>query len=165
MSATFVAGQKLRAADMVPQKLWTVTSTSGTTPQLNTETVILSAPSSTYRSGRAYLLSFRGVRRCNSVANRCVFRVRDTNASGTVRMDTGFYEIPATGTNFMTHFEHVVANTGGADIVGRTLVLTFAGNSGTAGQTVLINAGAAIPYYWSAMEIGAAADFPEAVAL
>ncbi len=164
MSSTFVAGQKLRAIDMVPQKIWTVSSTSDSSNITATEAVISTigtAPSTTYRAGRAYLLTMRFRINANAGAQDAIVTIRDTNASGTIRMAPVYNRIPATGLGFYFHYEHYVANTSGSDITSRVLVLT----GDTTTNTWFADAEAAHPSYWSCMEIGASADFPEAVAL
>ncbi len=166
MSATFVAGQKLRAVDMVPQKLWTTSSTSDSSSITTTEAVISSmgtAPSSTYRAGRAYLISIRIRIQAAAGAQDAILTIRDTNASGTIRMAPVFFRIPAftASTPFAIHYEHVVANTGGSDITSRVLVLT----GDTTTNTWVADGEAAHPCYWSCLEMGVSTDYPEAVAL
>lgn len=163
MSNTYFAGQKLRAVDMVPQKLWTVSSTTATSNIGTTETAVGTAPSSTYRAGRAYLISFRGIYRCNTAPANITPRIRDTNTSGTVRMTGITTNLVTNSLNYVTHWEHYVANTTASDITSRVLVLTLTSSSGV--NTVLINAAAEFPWYINCMEIGDADDFPEAVAL
>ena len=164
MSATNVAGQKLRASDTYGDVLWTVTSTSATAAVGLTETAVITSPSSTYRANRAYRLSFGGLRRCNTAAARMAIAVRDTDASGTTRMGAGFHEIPANSVNFQTNWEAFVANTSAStDINSRVLAMTIVSNSGA--NTVLLNAGANNPYFLMCELVGLATDFPQAVAL
>ena len=164
MSSTFVAGSKLRAIDMVPQKIWTVSSTSTSTAIGTTETVINTmgtAPSTTYRAGRAYLISMRFTLEAAGGALDNFITIRDTNASGTIRMGAVTTRIATTALGYAFHYEHYVVNSSGSDITGRVLVLTNDNST----NTCAVSASASRPAYWSCIEMGAAADFPEAVAL
>lgn len=160
MSATFVAGQGMRAIDMVPQKIWTASATSANTAS-TAEVVALTGTSSTYRAGRAYLLSIRLPARAVGAATNMILRVRDTNASGTVRMDPVRWNLADNTSVWGLHYEHYVANTSGSDITSRVLVLTHTGSA----NTVRYDASAAHPAYFSCTEMGSSTDFPEAVAL
>lgn len=163
MSDTFTAGMKLRAVDMVPQKIWTVSATSSNTAT-GAHTIISTmgtSPSTTYRAGRAYRISIR-LRLTPSVANFCEIKMYDTNLSGTQRMPAVSFELPNRPLQaFGFHFEHIVANTGGSDITGRVLVLSTVTNTGT----VQVVGASTCPAYWECTEIGEATDFTEAVAL
>lgn len=164
MSATFTAGAKVRAIDMVPQKIWTVSSTSDSSNITTTEAVISTigtAPSTTYRAGRAYKIVMRFRMNANAGAQDAIVTIRDTNASGTVRMEGVDLRLPATGLPYMFYYEHMVANTGGTDITGRVLVLT----GDTSVNTWFADASSSHPAYWACYEYGASSDFPEAVAL
>ncbi len=165
MSDTFVAGSKLRAIDMVPQKIWTVTGTSSPGSITTSETVQLTAPSTTYRAGRAYKLAFRAIFRSSSgTPNLTTIRIRDTNTSGTIRFEVSGRVLainPATTNIGPFYFETYVANTGSSDITSRTLVLCMTADAANG----VINAGANVPYYWNCIEMGAATDYTEAVAL
>lgn len=164
MSNTFTAGQKLRAVDMIPQKLWTVTATTNSSSVAGTpssETVMYSSPSATYRAGRAYRMSLRFRANVNTGASDHTYAIRDTNASGTFRMGAQSYRVAVSTLNTGIYIEHIVANTTTSDITGRVLALTLIGST----NTNLINASASCPFYWGCYDYGDADDFPEAVAL
>lgn len=165
MSSTFVAGAKLRAIDMVPQKIWTVSDTGDSTALTTTEAVISgfgTAPASTYRAGRAYKIIIRFRAQALGGAQDAFIQIRDTNASGTVRMSTVHLpRLPALSLSQGFYYEHMVANTTGSDITSRVLVLT--GDTST--NTWFCDGGASHPSYWACYEMGASADFPEAFAL
>lgn len=161
MSNTFTAGQKMRAIDMVPQKIWTVSSTSATSNIGTSETVVGTAPSSTYRAGRAYMLQFHGLIRQNTSGNANM-GLRDTNAAGTSRrLQYVYVSPPTTGQGLIADWAHILANTGGSDITSRVLVLTLQASSNTS----FINAASTMPWFLSCYEMGDSDDFPEAVAL
>lgn len=167
MSNSFLAGQRLVASRMPYQKLWTVQSTTATSSIGTSETVIASAPSSTYVAGAAYRLEFKGiVRSTTGVASLTTFRVRDTNVAGTLRQDltgTLFTTTAATVNNGPYYNIHYVANTGGSDITSRVLALSIASSS--AANLILFNAGSTIPWFWTCHYVGLATDYPEAIAL
>lgn len=163
MSATWSAGQKVRASQMAPQRLWTVMDTVSAAAVGTTETLLGTAPSSTYRNGGAWRLTFRGLTRSAVGATEIGFAIRDTSTVGTSRKQVGFWRIPAASVNYENHWEHIVANASGSDITGRVLVLTYQSSSGV--NTAFVGASATIPWYWSADYIGDSDDFPEAVLL
>ncbi|HUM06363.1 MAG TPA: hypothetical protein VLT90_12940 [Terriglobales bacterium] len=164
MSNSFVAGQRLAASRIPGQRLWTVSSTSATAAIGATETVVITSPSSTYVAGGAYTLKFHGMLRPSAAtAASAGIQIRDTNASGTVRMLIRQFATPAVVANYDAYFEWTVANTTGSDITGRVLVLTL---TGTAAPTYQINAGSPnAPYYLACEYSGLQTDFSEAVAL
>lgn len=163
MSNTIVAGAKIRAANVPWQRMWSVSSTTATGASAITtsETVVLTAPSTTYKAGGAYMLEARALGKINTAAGGFGFSVRDTNAAGTVRKTISYIWAGNTANNFETHWFHPVINSGGSDITARVLVLTSAVTANT-GQ---VNAGTAIPYYFTCYYVGLASDYPEAVAL
>ncbi len=166
MSDTFVAGNRLRASDMVPQKIWTVSSTSDSSSINTTEAVISTigtAPSTTYRAGRAYKLTARMRLQASAGALDAIFQVRDTNASGTIRMGPQLTRLPSFAASQYFHvlIETYVANTTTADITGRVLVLC----GDASANSFVVDAEATFPCYWNCFEYGDADDFPEAIAL
>ncbi len=166
MVATFIAGVKLQAVDMVPRKLWTVTATSASSAiPASTEQVISNigtSPSATYRAGRAYLLTARFRMSAGTASSDMRFQIRDTNVSGTVRMANASFRAQTTGEGYQALIEHFVANTGPSDITGRVLALT--GTPG-AGATLTVLASSTHNAYWSCIEMGSSDDYPEAIAL
>lgn len=144
---------------MVPQRTFVVSSTT-TTAAITTETVVITGTSSTFRAGRAYKLSFKGLPRTTVAGAIVNFQVRDTNVAGTIRGIIGGYPLTATATNYGCYWEHVVANTGALDITTRVLCVTL---SATSSST--INAASTAPIVFACEEVGAATDYTEAVAL
>lgn len=141
----------------VVDDLWQVGATTATAT-VSAETVVLTAPSSTYRAHRAYLLRLRGYARSSTATGIMVLQVRDTNAAGTIRATVNVY-IPLAGTNVSYDITVEVANTTGADITGRVLVLTIAGTN------VLINGGAMFPSLFGCRPNGVDTSHPQAVPL
>jgi hypothetical protein len=160
MSNSFVAGQRLAASRIPCQRIWTVTSTTATAA-VTAETVVITAPSSTYLAGAAYSIKFHGLMRGGTAGALATTALRDTNVAGTLRMIGRGIAMPAVSTNYGWYWEHTVANTTASDITSRILCITLTGTGGTA----QINAGAGGPYWLAAEYIGLQTDFPEAVAL
>lgn len=165
MSNTHVAGAKLIAANQVPQKIWTMSSTSAATAITTTEAIISTvgtSPSTTYEAGWAYELVIRLRAIAIAGAQDAWVTIRDTTAAGTQRMSPVYVpRLPAVGLPQGFYHRHWVANTGGSDITGRVLVLC--GDTSTNSWTP--DADASHPAVFACYKIGKATDFPEAVAL
>lgn len=159
---TYVAGQKLRASKIAYQKVWEVFDTVATSSFGTTETVVATAPSTTYAANSAYMIRFNGLLRIATAAGDIGLAIHDTNASGTSRRTIGYVSCASTTRNYDCDWEHLVANTSTTtDITSRVLVLTAAASANTG----IINAAAARPYIFTCYYVGVATDFPEAVAL
>jgi len=163
MSATFVAGAKLRAFQAVPQRIWTVTSTASTTAT-SAEAVFATSPSTTYQNGGAWQLTFQGRMSSVSAATATAggIAVRDTNLAGAIRVSVGWFQTTATiNTNpIAVNWRMLITNTSGADVVGRVLVATLTSSSAV---TLQIQASSALPYGWSCDYIGLATDYAEGI--
>lgn len=165
MSNTFLAGQKLRADEMIGQKIWTGLDTGDSVAITSTEAVLSgfgTSPSTTYKAGWAYAIDMRLRNFGNAGAQDAWVQIRDTNASGTVRMSTVYFpRIPAVSLPVGFYYRHWVANTGSTDITGRVLVLT--GDTSTNNWNS--DGGASHPSVFACYLAGLASDFPEAFAL
>jgi hypothetical protein len=147
----------LEGVDLTP--LWTVQSTTATA-NIVAETVVATAPSSTYRAHTAYRVDFRFLGRSNTGVSTLNVNMHDTNVAGTARMS---FSMPVVNTgNTGLFMQHYLANTTGSDITGRVLVTAL--QSGTA-NSVFWNAGSTFPWYVSCITVGIDTDFPQAVAL
>jgi hypothetical protein len=160
MSNTFTAGQKMRAVDMVPQKIWTVSATSNSASIGTTETVIFTSPSTTYRAGRAYRITFRFRIQAATGALDATIAMRDTDASGFIRMSGVVYRIAAVSIAYGIHHEHIIVNTDTTDVTGHVLAMTLDNSTNTS----VIQASSVHPAYFTCEEIGDADDYPEGVA-
>lgn len=148
----------LEGVDLTP--LWTVWSASATAATNTTELVIGTAPSSTFRAHTAYRVDFRFLGRSNTAATTMNISLRDTNVAGTLRMN---FSMPVSNTgNTGLFMQHYVANTTGADLTGRVIVITI--QSGSA-NTVFFNSLAIYPWYIACIAVGVDTDFPQSVAL
>ena len=71
MSATYTAGQKLRASLMAPQRVWTVTGTANTTATA-AEAIVGTSPSTTYINQGAWRLTLQTRVLCNTATTQTV---------------------------------------------------------------------------------------------
>lgn len=172
---TFAAGDTLTAASLeilnsqigrITAPLWELGSTTGSSAigasGVEATQAAFTAPSSTYRATTAYQITIHGICRATNAGNLSI-QVRDTNAAGTVRM--GSYEtiaLLAATNSAVKHYEGTVANTGGSDITGRVLCVTF---NYSAAAGALFNASTTSPWYIRCIELGPSGGFPLAVPL
>lgn len=158
MSNTYVAGARLRASYMAPQRVWTVTTTSNSAG-ITVEAITDTSPSTVYRNGGAWRLTYRS-RVTAATANQLFGQaIRDTNIAGFIRMSTAFTPVITTSANATwVHWEHIIANSSGSDVT-RVLVATGISTSGA----MTLTASSVFPRYWTCDYIGLADDFPEAV--
>lgn len=133
--------------------------TAGTAAVGTAETVVITFPAATFTAHTAYAIDFQGMLRATA-ANVPIINFRDTNIAGTTRGGPQGFNLP-TAINLSYRFTHYIANTTGADIVGRVLCVTIATNTSTA----LINASALAPYSFVVTAIGSDTDWSQAVAL
>jgi len=173
---TFAAGDTLTAAALevlngqigrITAPLWELGSTaaSGAIGASGVEATqaAFTAPSSTYRATTAYMIIIHGLGRPSTTSGNLTINMRDTNAAGTVRMSNVPLFALTAGSNLpLIHLEHYVANTGGSDITGRVLCLTF---SYSAAGGALFNAASTQPWYIRCIEIGPSGGFTQAVPL
>lgn len=122
------------------------------------EAIVLTGNTITAKDGRAYRICWR-LRAASSVANTITHQVRKTNLAGAV-VDTCAF--PAAGTTAMNFYEEcVVKRTAGAGDLSINFVLTAAASTGT----VTDQAGTTNVRFLEVWDCGAAADFPNALAL
>ncbi|MFE7398859.1 hypothetical protein [Streptomyces sp. NPDC057557] len=132
---------------------------SATTVAAAVETVALTQTGVVLKTGRAYRVQVRGLAQAATAAAGVRVRVRKTNTSGAVWLDTFTIATPAANTNVQYANQNVVTNTTGATIT-TDLVMTWVTASG--GGNSLLNAGAGLYTAFEVSDIGAAADFASA---
>jgi hypothetical protein len=150
----------LEGIDLTP--VWTQWGATASPGGTTAETVIATAPSTTYRAHTAYRIEISGFGR-RTVGTGSIgmsLAVRDTNAAGTVRMGALTYTASDTANTPIQLF-HYIANATGSDILGRVLVVTIVTTAGTA----VLNASAQKPWYATCIAVGLDTDFPQGVAL
>lgn len=133
---------------------------SATTGTASAETVYITKAGVVFRQGRAYRITVKGFFSSSVANDRIQLRVRKTNVTGTVYLNTGIGPTtPAASTSTAFYFQNVCRNTSGGDLT-QTLVATFQRQAGTG--NLAIAAGASDPAYLHVEDIGAAADFSPA---
>ncbi|NEB00633.1 hypothetical protein [Streptomyces sp. SID13726] len=133
------------------------------TSSATAETVWVTTGAVTFRAGRAYRMTLKALIQGNS-ADKATLRVRKTNASGSVYLDTFHQGIQVTSSNTLIYVSNICVNTTGADVTATALVGTFQRSSGSA-ASVLVAASATHVAYVQVEDIGIAADFPSATAI
>ncbi|MFB6977679.1 hypothetical protein [Streptomyces scopuliridis] len=128
----------------------------------STEAVALTQTGVALKSGRAYRVQVRGLAQAATAAAGVRVRVRKTNTSGAVWLDTFTVATPAANTNVQYVNQQVVTNTTGATIT-TDLVMTWV--TATGGGNSFLNAGAGLYTAFEVTDIGAAANFPGAQAI
>ena len=130
---------------------------------ISSETVLLTIPSTTYESGRAYRMEVRG-RLQASTANTGTLRARlGTTTGGTLFATLGGVPVTATGANPAAGFNFEVyfkVDSGDPDVTS-AIVITLASSTGT--DTLL--AGSNEPAYVVTYDVGDNSDFPFAIYL
>uniref|UniRef100_UPI00366CBF4E hypothetical protein n=2 Tax=Bacillati TaxID=1783272 RepID=UPI00366CBF4E len=114
------------------------------------------------KSGRAYRVQVRGLAQAATAAAGVRVRVRKTNTSGAVWLDTFTVATPAASTNVQYVNQQVVTNTTGGTIT-TDLVMTWV--TATGGGNSFLNAGAGLSTAFEVTDIGAASAFPGAQAI
>lgn len=134
-------------------------NTSGAT----SETVWVTTGAVTFKSDRAYRVTLKALVQGNS-ADKATLRVRKTDASGSVYLDTFHQNIAVTGSNTLIYASNICTNTTGSDVTATALVGTFQRSSGTGGN-VLIAASSTHSAYVEVQDIGPASDYATATAI
>lgn len=131
---------------------------SSATAAANTEQIALTQTGVVIKNGRAYQLNVRGLA-INNTANTGVrIRIRRTNTSGAIWLDTYTVTTPNAGANYQYSNTNVVVNDTGADIT-TTLVMTWVS---VAGGNSFLNTGHGFYTTMEVLDIGAAANFTTA---
>lgn len=118
-----------------------------------------------FKAGRAYSIRFGGRVDTSDANGRPRMRLHKTNVAGTLWGDFGGWTTNATvGEDQAVASETVLRRTAGTDLTAVTLALTLEHLAGGANTARLV-ASATNPFWFGAFDIGAAADFPNAVAV
>jgi len=133
-------------------------SSTADTAAIAAEAVVLTGNSFTWRAGRAYALLFHQ-HTLPSVANTFVqFLVRKTNLAGAVLVAENIPTGAVAAAQMTCQSEMLIRNNTGGDVTAN-VVLTMSPGAGT-----MTGKGAATNLRWmKALDIGAAADYPNAV--
>lgn len=128
------------------------------------ETVALTSPAVTFRTGRAYQITVKGLASSTVAADRVQIRVRKAALGGAQYLDSmAGIVIPAINANVPFTLDSICSNITGADIGPVALVMTYSRNAGTGNVTV--TADNPNPAYLEIIDKGPASYFPSALAL
>ncbi|MFE7111751.1 hypothetical protein ACFU98_29405 [Streptomyces sp. NPDC057575] len=133
-------------------------STTTGTASTSTEPIALTQTGVVIKKGRAYRISVRGLAQNNTASTGVRIRVRKTNATGAIWLDTFTVTTPNAGANYQYNNENVVINDSGADIT-TTLVMTW---TSVAGGNSTLNAGLGFYTAFEVVDIGSATNFSTA---
>jgi len=163
------AGQRM-TADMISYRSpYTVayaaitSNTSGATA----ETVWVTSGAVTFENGRAYRVTLKALIQPvsgGSVNDKVTLRVRKTDASGSVYLDTFHQGGQVVGSNTLIYASNVCTNTSGSDVTATALVGTFQRSNGST-SNVLVAASSTHTAYIEVQDIGPASDYSTATAI
>ncbi|MFJ9382084.1 hypothetical protein [Streptomyces sp. NPDC101455] len=151
-----------RLNDNTPHTVSYTSITANTATNTGTEAVALTTASITFRAGRAYRVTFKGLVQSSTAADQVTVRVRKTNTSGDVYLDSFRLVVPTAGGNTPFYLANICANSTASD-VSAVLVGTYARVSGAG--NALISATTTHVCYIEVEEIGDAVDFAGARAI
>ncbi|WEH40805.1 hypothetical protein [Streptomyces sp. AM 2-1-1] len=165
MPDTRFAGEALVAATENARAPFTLsfTATNTDTPLGGTtaEAVWITTPSITFRAGRAYRVTVKGLLQLSAAATEAQVRVRKGVLGGLLIYDS--WRIPSPGaSNYGIELSSIFTNATASSIT-TTVVGSVARASGTG--TVLMAASVTSPAYLHFEDLGPASDFTGAVAL
>lgn len=151
-------------ADGFSQARGTIANSILTASSANvTAETVVNSFSMSFRSGRAYSIRFGGRIDTSDANGRPRCRLRKTNVAGTQWGDFGGWTTNVNvGEDLAVASETILRRTAGTDLTGITVCLTLEHLAGGANTARLV-ASATNPFWYGAMDIGAAADYPGAV--
>jgi hypothetical protein len=133
-------------------------STATGTASTSTEPIALTQTGVVIKTGRAYRIKVHGLAQNNTANTGVRIRIRKTNATGAVWLDTFTVTTPNAGANYQYNNEHIVINETGADIT-TTLVMTW---TSVAGGSSTLNAGLGLYTAFEVVDVGPSTNFPTA---
>lgn len=159
------AGQRI-TADMISYRspytvVWAAISAN--TAGATAETVWVTTPAVTFENGRAYRVTVKALIQGSS-ADKVGLRVRKTDASGAVYLDTFHQNVAVTGSNTLVYASNICVNTTGADVTATALVGTFQRTSGSAGNVLVAATSTHVAFVW-VEDVGPASDYINATAI
>ncbi|WP_406462947.1 hypothetical protein OHB07_16125 [Streptomyces sp. NBC_00111] len=141
---------------------YTCITTNTPASPVSAETVWVTTPTITFRAGRAYRLTIKGLITVSATGSEGRIRVRRATVTGTTLFDSFRISTP-NAANYGFEFSNVFLNSGASDIAV-ALVGTIARDSGAANYHVSATP-AASPAYLLTEDFGPVADFPAATSL
>lgn len=159
---TWLSGMRTtadRLNDNAPRTISYTALTANTATNTGTEAVALTTASVTFRAGRAYRITFKGLAQSSVANDQLTVRVHKTNTAGDIYVDSFRLVVPTAGGNTPFYLANICSNTTAADVsavlVGTYVRLTGTGNSLIAATTTHV-------CYIQVEDIGDAADFANA---
>lgn len=137
-----------------------ITANTGTTT--TTETIAITTPSFTLRTGRAFIVKAKALYTSSVAADHVTIRVRRTNVAGSPVLDSQRLVVPAAG-NSLFYAENVFVNTTGSDLTG-VMVLNFL-RAATGTGNVSLAASSSQVAFLMIQDIGLATDYPSATSV
>jgi hypothetical protein len=128
-----------------------------------TELVAITTPTITFRNGRAFRVTYKGVAANTVAADQIGLRIRKTNSTTNPMLLDSFRVALGAAGSYLFYFANIVINTSGADIAV-PLVGTFYRVTGGTGNISII-ASATSPAYLETEDIGLSSDFPNATTM
>jgi hypothetical protein len=129
----------------------------------NTELVAITTPTITFRNGRAFRLTFKGIAANSVSTDQINLKIRKTNSTTNPSLLDSFRMALGSSGSYLFFFQNIVVNTSGADIAV-PLVGTYNRVVGGTGN-INIFASAVNPAYLETQDIGDANDFPSAATM
>ncbi|WP_327180450.1 hypothetical protein OG599_35155 (plasmid) [Streptomyces sp. NBC_01335] len=165
MPDTRLAGERIIAATENRRAPFTVAYTSLTTNATadpgGAEAVWLTSVSATYRAGRAYRVTLKGLAVATVANTDCQLRVRRAALGGSLLFDSFRFALPSTA-NIAFYFANVFVVAGAVDI---TAVLVGTISRAFGSGVVTVNASAVNTAYIHVEDVGPAGDFSGATAI
>lgn len=163
----WTAGQKTtadRLNDNHPRTIdYSAIIVSSAVSTSTTELVAITTPNITFRNGRAFRVTFKGVATNTVASDQIGLRIRKTNATTNPLLLDSFRVSLGSPGSYLFYFQNIIINTSGADIAV-PLVGTFFRVTGGTGN-INITASSTSPAYLETEDIGNATDFPSATTM
>lgn len=151
-----------RLLDNIPRTISYTANTANTSTATGTELVAITTSSVTFRAGRAYRVIFKGLAQSSAAGDTVTVRVRKTNTSGSIYLDSFRLYVAVAATNTPFYLGNICTNTTSAD-VSAVLVGTYV-RVGGSGNVLLAATGTHVSYI-EVQDIGDATDYANATAI
>ena len=137
-----------------------ITSTAGPTTS-GTQQAGITTASITFKSGRAYQITYKGTMLTNASSDQGSFEVHKGTATGSpTYINSGRLQSAATAGSVGFYLANIVVNNG-ADVTA-VLVGTYHRASGSSGTGVALFGSTTNPSYIQVEDVGPASDYPSA---
>lgn len=131
-------------------------------PGVTAETMWVTTPTLTFKNGRAYRLTAKGLASTSAVGAEVQIRAHKATVGGQILFDSFRISTPNAG-NYGFEFSNIFTNTSGVDVTTVLVGSIFRVTGSTA--LVWVAASATSPAYLMTEDVGPAADFTGATAI